>query len=399
MSLFEVFQHKNMLHAAAVHLPIVLAMIGVPMVMLSLIFRQVHLLRVLTLAVYLLMAATAYYAEHTGEGARSLVSGSLGTEIWSLIDRHEEMAARVKFAALATTVLLLLALIPQRKVQIGISIVTFLSSLAGMYLVTLTAHDGGTLVYHHGVGTPFRETMTPGIAPTFPSPVVAQPAPVATLPEPAAPVLQEAPVMAAPASAATPVEEATIDAAPVEAPIEVAPETVPVEAVPGEAEMPAPVEASALSLSVVTPEQQVNTDVLPVAAEVLSNPGVIPVSDVLNNPAWIPVREIDLAAAKEIVFSRDVWPIIESECFDCHSAPEPDGAYEMGTREALLKRGEKAGAGVIPGDPDNSAIIHYIRGIMQPQMPKKAPPLSEDQVHLLRSWIAAGAVVDAEPGA
>jgi hypothetical protein len=55
MSLFEVFQHKNMLHAAAVHLPIVLAMIGVPMVMLSLIFRQVHLLRVLTLAVYLLI--------------------------------------------------------------------------------------------------------------------------------------------------------------------------------------------------------------------------------------------------------------------------------------------------------------------------------------------------------
>jgi hypothetical protein len=53
----------------------------------------------------------------------------------------------------------------------------------------------------------------------------------------------------------------------------VAPEAVPVEAVPGEAEMPAPVDASALSLSVVTPEQQVNTAVVPVVAEVLSNPG------------------------------------------------------------------------------------------------------------------------------
>lgn len=398
MSLFEVFQHKNMLHAAAVHMPIVLAMVGMPLVVLALVFRRVLLFRVLAVAVYLLMAGSAYYAEHTGEGARSLVSSALGVEVWDLIDRHEAMAARVKNAALVTAVLLLLAMVPKRKIQIALSMITACSALAGFYLVTMTAHDGGTLVYHHGVGTPFRETMTPGMTTVFPTPHVVHPAPVQPTPA-TVPGVIEAPIV--------------IPAPAVEMPVAVTsdPVALPVEPAPAAPEPPAEVPAvapaapvamdpSALSMSVEAPAQLANTAPIPAEAPAQQpNTGVIPVAAVLNNPDWIPVREIDLAEAEKLVFSKDIWPLIEEQCFDCHSAPEPDGGYEMGTREALLKRGEKAGAGVIPGDPDNSAIIHYIRGIMQPRMPKKSPPLSEDQLHLLRSWIAAGAVVDAEPGA
>lgn len=374
MSFLEVFQHKNMLHAAAVHTPIVFALIGVPLVLASVLFRRVLWLRLFTILNYVLLIASALFAERTGEGARSLVSATLPPEIWKLIEQHEAMAERVKLFGIAVLVLMGLSMIPNKKARITFSILALIASMGCFYVVTNAAHYGGTLVYHHGVGTPFRETMTPGVAPVFPSPVTPAPQP---LPAPPA-----APAMAAPAPVEDPVAPtaSVVEEPPAPAAVSVAQEAAAVSMALDVAAVPAE------TLQLETPAQEVNT-------------AVLPVSDALNNPAWIPVRPIDLVAAKQIVFSRDIWPILEDQCVDCHSDEDADGGYDVTTRANLLKRGEKGGAGVVPGDPDNSALIHYIRGIMQPQMPKKSPPLSEDQVHLFRSWIAAGAEVDAEPGA
>ena len=63
----------------------------------------------------------------------------------------------------------------------------------------------------------------------------------------------------------------------------------------------------------------------------------------------------------------------------------------------MMLPGKKEGPGVIPGNPDESSIVQYIRGEKNPRMPKKEPPLSEDELHLFRSWIAAGALEVAAP--
>jgi hypothetical protein len=113
-----------------------------------------------------------------------------------------------------------------------------------------------------------------------------------------------------------------------------------------------------------------------------------------ENPEWLPIRAFTPEEAALVSFKRDVWPIIDDQCTSCHENPDADGEYDMTTVENMVKGGKKGGPGVIPGNPDESSIIKYIRGIAKPRMPEDEPPLSDEQVHTLRMWIAAGAKDD-----
>ncbi len=109
----------------------------------------------------------------------------------------------------------------------------------------------------------------------------------------------------------------------------------------------------------------------------------------------IKIRPLDSVAAAQVSFTRDVKPILVNTCVECHSSEDPDSDFEVTSVETLKQKGKKAGAGVIPGKPDESAIVQYIRGLTdEPQMPKGSPALSEDELHLIRQWIAAGAKDD-----
>ncbi|MFM1920948.1 MAG: hypothetical protein RLZZ303_2582 [Candidatus Hydrogenedentota bacterium] len=108
----------------------------------------------------------------------------------------------------------------------------------------------------------------------------------------------------------------------------------------------------------------------------------------------VPIRPIDLEEAKKVSFTRDIAPIMESRCLDCHDGPDADGAYDVRTVASLLAAGEEHGPGVIPGDADGSPVVKFIRGELRPRMPKRKPPLPEEELHLIRLWIAAGAADD-----
>jgi hypothetical protein len=109
----------------------------------------------------------------------------------------------------------------------------------------------------------------------------------------------------------------------------------------------------------------------------------------------IKIRPIDLKEAAKVSFSRDIKPILANDCDECHSAEDHKSNFDVSSVATLLKHGKKAGPGVVPGKPDESAIVQYIRGLADgPQMPKGETPLSEQELHLIRSWIAAGAVDD-----
>jgi mono/diheme cytochrome c family protein len=109
----------------------------------------------------------------------------------------------------------------------------------------------------------------------------------------------------------------------------------------------------------------------------------------------INIRPIDLKEAAKVSYTRDIKPIMAGSCDECHGADDHKSNFDVSSAATLLKHGKKAGPGVIPGKPDESAIVRYIRGLADgPQMPKGEPPLSEQDLHLIRSWIAAGAVDD-----
>ncbi|MDQ6631890.1 MAG: PSD1 and planctomycete cytochrome C domain-containing protein [Verrucomicrobiota bacterium] len=109
----------------------------------------------------------------------------------------------------------------------------------------------------------------------------------------------------------------------------------------------------------------------------------------------VKIRPIDLKEAAKVSFTRDIKPILVNTCVECHSPEDRKSNFEVTSVETLKQKGKKAGPGVIPGKPDESSIVQYIRGVADgPQMPKGEPRLSEDELHLIRMWIAAGAKDD-----
>jgi mono/diheme cytochrome c family protein len=109
----------------------------------------------------------------------------------------------------------------------------------------------------------------------------------------------------------------------------------------------------------------------------------------------IKIRFIDSKEAAKVSYSRDIKPLLVNNCIECHSPEDKKSGFDATTVSALLEKGKKAGKGVIPGKPDESAIVQYIRGLAEgPQMPKGSEALSENELHLIRLWIAAGAKDD-----
>jgi mono/diheme cytochrome c family protein len=100
------------------------------------------------------------------------------------------------------------------------------------------------------------------------------------------------------------------------------------------------------------------------------------------------------AAEEETLFRQQVGPIFASRCLACHKGDHPKGGLSLTTREGLLKGGE-SGAAIVPGKPDESALIEYISGD-KPEMPKNGAALDAAQIALLRDWIAAGAAWPAD---
>lgn len=114
----------------------------------------------------------------------------------------------------------------------------------------------------------------------------------------------------------------------------------------------------------------------------------------IENTDLIAIRDIDMDEAAKVSFANDIFPILDKKCnAKCHSDGEyADAELDMTTYDLFMKGGEDFGTPVVPGKPDESVIVDYIRGIETPRMPKKEDALSEDEVHLFRQWIAAGAL-------
>jgi WD40 repeat protein/mono/diheme cytochrome c family protein len=100
-------------------------------------------------------------------------------------------------------------------------------------------------------------------------------------------------------------------------------------------------------------------------------------------------------AEAPVSYYKEIRPIFEAHCQGCHQPARPSGGYVMTTVERLLRGGESGEAAVVPGQPDESPLVHQIT----PQdgtasMPQGQPPLSEAEITLIRRWIAAGAADD-----
>lgn len=161
MGLLDTFQNSAMLHAAAVHAPVALSMLGVLLVLLSAVLGEKSTgIRWLTVAMYLGLVVAAFIAVKTGEQAREELPNEPGViqePVWNLVHDHENMAGKVWLFALATAVLTAFTGADSPNVRVGAGTLAVAAALGTAAWVALTAHYGGTLVYVHGLGTPALE--------------------------------------------------------------------------------------------------------------------------------------------------------------------------------------------------------------------------------------------------
>jgi WD40 repeat protein len=107
-----------------------------------------------------------------------------------------------------------------------------------------------------------------------------------------------------------------------------------------------------------------------------------------------PAAGVPASATTAPDFSRDVLPILESNCLRCHSAAAQKGGLILDTHEDLLQGG-RHGAALVAGDAKASPMIGMMEGTREPRMPPKEAQtggtLRPEDIATIRAWIDAGA--------
>lgn len=94
-------------------------------------------------------------------------------------------------------------------------------------------------------------------------------------------------------------------------------------------------------------------------------------------------------------FSRDIAPILVSNCAGCHNPRQKRGKLDMSSFEKLMEGTPKEKV-IEPGKPEESHLILRIKGEETPRMPQGANrKLSDAAIAKLEQWVKAGAVLDA----
>jgi Protein of unknown function (DUF1553)/Protein of unknown function (DUF1549)/Planctomycete cytochrome C len=94
----------------------------------------------------------------------------------------------------------------------------------------------------------------------------------------------------------------------------------------------------------------------------------------------------------EVHFSRDVRPILNQNCMPCHGGVRQKNGVSFLFREEALGTGKSGKRTIVPGKPDESELIARVTSSdPDARMPYHAPPLSPQQISVLRRWIKQGA--------
>ena len=116
---------------------------------------------------------------------------------------------------------------------------------------------------------------------------------------------------------------------------------------------------------------------------------------VLTMTAMLMVALWASAAAAQVSFKEDVFPIIEIRCLECHQSGgegyEASG-LDMSSYEGLMK-GTKSGPMITPGNAVDSNLLAVIdrRTSSEIWMPHEGKQLSKCERQAFRFWISQGA--------
>ncbi|MDX2200022.1 MAG: c-type cytochrome domain-containing protein [Phycisphaerae bacterium] len=152
----------RMLHAATVHLPVALSVIGVGLVAaLVWVGGRNATLRTISLVAYVALLVSAFASTRSGEAAEGKL-GRLPKPLRALVHDHEEMGEKIWIFAAVAALGIGAGWHANRQLAGAGRAVAAVAALGCAGWVAVTAHYGGTLVYEHGLGAPKRSALAEG---------------------------------------------------------------------------------------------------------------------------------------------------------------------------------------------------------------------------------------------
>ena len=98
-----------------------------------------------------------------------------------------------------------------------------------------------------------------------------------------------------------------------------------------------------------------------------------------------------------VTYASDIKPIFDKSCIKCHGPQKQKAKLRLDSLDGVLKGGED-GAVVEPGKSAESMLVLNVAHLGDeddfmppPDNKDKIPPLTKDQIGLIRAWIDQGA--------
>ncbi len=96
------------------------------------------------------------------------------------------------------------------------------------------------------------------------------------------------------------------------------------------------------------------------------------------------------AQAESGLFITSIRPLLAARCYQCHGPEIQQNGLRVDSLAALLK-GSATGEVIVPGSSEKSRLVRRVLGLDKPMMPYGGPPLSQEEIQLVRDWINRGA--------
>ncbi len=248
--------------------------------------------------------------------------------------------------------------------------------------IGITAHFGGDMVWGEGqVTTPLSQALSVSWASIREKDAEVAPAPTT-------PALTEAPTTPSVAPTSAPTTPTPTTPA-------VAPESAP--GTPTTPATPTTTEAPKLNAAMSIHDVLRMSVAFAMSATQTTSPATTPPAT--TPPATTPPATAPAAIPKDLEYNKNILPILEARCWDCHGKGVAKGGVafdhvaELIVKEPLVK--SKHIPIILVGKPASSAMMKAIQKPITAKghMPPKGARLTAEQIALIEAWIQQGAKV------
>ena len=97
------------------------------------------------------------------------------------------------------------------------------------------------------------------------------------------------------------------------------------------------------------------------------------------------------AFAAPVDFVRDVRPIFEKHCYECHGETKQKSGLRLDVKAAAFKGGDNHAPDIVPGKASESPLVHFLTSDDEDEVMPPKGKLAAAEIETLTRWIAEGA--------